>query len=146
MSTIPPDIYENVGELAADITNATLADDDALAASLYQRLRLYHDEQLAADRSHPFIIETLADYTDDPAQAIRHYEQALVMSRQMTSDEPTHTILIGIGEKLIELARCEQAEEFIRDGRAEALRRGDKDWIEIADRLLQKGEPNPESK
>ena len=37
MSTIPPDIYEHVGELAADITNATLADDHALAESLYQR-------------------------------------------------------------------------------------------------------------
>ena len=36
MSTIPPDIYEHVGELAADITNATLADDHALAESLYR--------------------------------------------------------------------------------------------------------------
>ena len=44
MSTIPPDIYEHVGEFAADITNAALAGDDALAASLYQRLQLYSDE------------------------------------------------------------------------------------------------------
>ena len=139
MSTIPPDIYEHVGELAADITNATLADDHALAEFLYQRLRLYHEEQLAAGRSHPFIIETLTDYTDDPAQALRYYEQALTMSRNMTSDEPTHTILIGIGEQLIESGRREQAEAFIRDGRAEALRRGDTDWIENADRLLQEG-------
>ena len=139
MSTIPPDIYERVGELAADITNATLADDHALAESLYQRLHLYHDEQLEAGRSHPFVIETLADYTDDPAQALCYYEQALAMSRHMASDEPTHTILIGIGQQLIELGRREQAEAFIRDGRAEALRRGDTDWIENADRLLQKG-------
>lgn len=139
MSTIPPDIYEHVGDFAADITNAALAGDDALAASLYQRLQLYSDGQLAAGRSHPFIIETLADYTADPAQAIRYYEQALAMSRHMTTDEPTHTILIGIGEQLIELGRREQAEAFIRDGRAEALRRGDSDWVENADRLLQTG-------
>jgi hypothetical protein len=67
MSTIPPEVYDRVGELAADITNATLADDHALAESLYQRLHLYHEQQLAAGRSHPFIIETLADYTADPA-------------------------------------------------------------------------------
>ena len=139
MSTIPPDIYERVGELAADMTNATLADDHALAESLYQRLHRYYEEQLEAGRSHPFIIETLADYTDDPAQALCYYEQALAMSRHMASDEPTHTILIGIGQQLIELGRREQAEAFIRDGRAESLRRGDTDWIENADRLLQEG-------
>ena len=139
MSTIPPDIYEHVIALAADITNATMADDEALSESLYEQLRLYHEEQLAIGRSHPFIIETLADYTDESAQAIRYYEQALAMSRHMTTDEPTHTILIGIGEQLIELGRREQAEAFIRDGRTEALRRGDTDWIENADKLLKEG-------
>ena len=116
MSTIPPDIFERVGDLAADITNATLADDHALAESLYQGLRLYQEERLAAGRSHPFIIETLADYTNDPTQALRYYEQALAMSRQMTSDEPTHTILISTGEQLIELGRREQAEAFVATG------------------------------
>ncbi|MEJ0088734.1 MAG: hypothetical protein WDM80_03130 [Limisphaerales bacterium] len=129
MSTIPPDVYELVGDLAAGMTNATLADDHALAASLYQRLVHYHEEQLAAGRSHPFIIETLADYTDDPAQAIRYYEQALAMSRQMTSDEPTHTILIALGEQLIAMGRRAQGEAFIRDGHAEALRRDESDLI-----------------
>jgi hypothetical protein len=137
MSTIPPDIYERVSELAADITNATLADDRALAESLYQRLHNYHKEQFAAGRSHPFIVETLADYTDDPAQAIHYYEQALAMSRHMTSDEPTHTILIGIGTHLIDMGQREQAEAFIRDARAEALRRGDTDSVEDADKLLE---------
>jgi tetratricopeptide (TPR) repeat protein len=140
MSTIPPDIYERISELAADVTNATLADDDALAASLYQRLLAYHEEQLAAGHSHPFLIETLADYTDDPAQAIRYYEQTFEMSQQMASDEPTQTILIGIGAQLIEMGRREQAEAFIRDGRAQAIRRGDSDSIEEADRLLHESE------
>ncbi|MCU0784720.1 MAG: hypothetical protein MUF81_11885 [Verrucomicrobia bacterium] len=66
ISTVPPDSYEHVGELAADITNATPADDHGLAESLYQRLHVYHEEQLAAGCSHPFLVETLADYTDDP--------------------------------------------------------------------------------
>lgn len=140
MSTIPPDVYEYVGDLAAGITNAGLVDDPALAELLYLQLQAYHEEQLAAGCSHPFIIETLADYTHDPAQAIGYYQQALTMSREMTSDEPTHTILIGIGERLIGMRQREQAEAFLRDGRAEAVRRGDTDWVQAADESLQKGE------
>jgi hypothetical protein len=55
----------------------------------------------------------------------------------MTSDEPTHTILIGIGTHLIDMGHREQAEAFIRDARAEALRRGDTDSVEDADKLLE---------
>lgn len=136
MSTIPSDLYDQVRELATEITNATMADDVALAESLYQRLLAFQEGQAAAGRSHPFLVETLADYTDDASQALRYYEQALAMSRQMASDEPTHTILIGIGTRLIELGQREQAEAFIRDGRAEAVRRSDLDAVNEADQLL----------
>ena len=71
MRTIPRDIYERVADLAAGITNATLADDSALAEALYQRLLLYHEERLTDGRSHPFILETLGDCTEDPEQALR---------------------------------------------------------------------------
>lgn len=139
MNTIPPDIYERVADLAAEITNATLADDHALSQSLYQQLLDFYTELSAANRCHPFVIETLADYTDDPTEALRYYEQALAMSRLMTSDEPTQTILIGIGAQLLQMGRREQAEAYLRDGRAEAVRREDSSWIDEADRLLQDG-------
>lgn len=138
MSSILPDIYAHVSHLAIEITNATVADDTALAESLYQRLHLYHEEQLANGRNHPFILETLADYTHDHAQAVRYYEQALTMSRRMTTDEPTHSILISIGERLLELDRPEQAEAFLHDGRAEALQRSQMDWVKQVDELLAK--------
>jgi hypothetical protein len=136
VNSIPPDIYERVSELALSITNATMADDDALCKSFYQQLLDYSSEQSLAGRSHPFLLETLADYTDDPAQALGFYKQALALSRHMTSDEPTQTILIGIGARLIELGRREQAEAYLRDGRAEAVKRTDTFGIEEADRLL----------
>ncbi|HEY1174491.1 MAG TPA: hypothetical protein VGH19_24210 [Verrucomicrobiae bacterium] len=138
MSSLPPDIYEHVSRLAMDITNATLADDSALADSLYQNLRLYHEEQLVNGRTHPFILETLADYTDDAAQAFHYYEEAIALSRRLPGDEPTHTILIAIGERLLELKRTEHAEAFLRDGRTEALRRNDLDAVKQAHELLTK--------
>jgi hypothetical protein len=135
MSSIPPDIYERVHELALGIVNASEAGDGVLHASCCQALRAYFDEQTASGRSHPFLTEAVADYTDDVAESVRLYELALQQSREFP-DEPTHTKMISLAEQLIELGRREQAEAYLRDGRAEAVRRGDASWIEDADRLL----------
>jgi hypothetical protein len=135
MSNIPPDIYERVRELALVMTNASEAGDDALQDSGYQSLLTYHEEQTRLGRSHPFLTEALADYTDDVATSARYYELALEQARAY-SDEPTHTKMISLAERLIELGQLERAEAYLRDGRAEAVRRADTFWIEDADRLL----------
>lgn len=36
MSEIPPEMYERVRDLALAMTNATMAEDEALAVSFYQ--------------------------------------------------------------------------------------------------------------
>ena len=136
MSSIPPDIYERVHELAVAIVNASGADDDALHDSLCQTLRAYYDEQASLGRSHPFLTEAIADYTDDATEAVRLYELSLEQARTFP-DEPTHTKMISLAQQFMELGRTEQAEAYLRDGRAEAVRRGDTFWIEDADRLLQ---------
>lgn len=135
MSNIPPDIYERVRELALAITNASEAGDTALQDSGYQSLLAYHEEQMHLGRSHPFLTEALADYTADVATSARYYELALEQARAY-SDEPTHTKMISLAERLIELGQLERAEAYLRDGRAEAVRRADTFWIEDADRLL----------
>ena len=136
MSTISPDIYERVHELALAIVNATEAGDDALEDSLCQTLRSYFEEQAISGRSHPFLTEAVADYTHDAAEAVCLYELALEQARAFP-DEPTHTKMISLAQRLIELGRGEQAEAYLRDGRAEAIRRKDADWIRDADTLLQ---------
>jgi hypothetical protein len=136
MSNIPRNIYERVHELALAITNASEAGDDALHDSRCQTLRAFYDEQASLGRSHPFLTEAMADYTDDAAEAVRLYELSLEQGRAFP-DEPTHTKMISLAEQLIELGRREQAEAYLRDGRAEAVRRRDTQWIEDADRLLQ---------
>ena len=136
MSTIPADIYERVRELALAITNASEAGDEALRDSGCQALRAYFDEQAQAGRFHPFLTEAMADYTYDGTEAVRLYELALQQALEFP-DESTHTKMISLAEQLIELGRTEHAEAFLRDGRAEAVRRGDMFWIEDADRLLR---------
>lgn len=136
MNNVPPDIYERVHELAVAIVNASGAGDDALNDSLCQTLRVYYEEQAKLGRSHPFLTEAMADYTDDAAEAARLYELSLEQARAFP-DEPTHTKMIALARQLIELGRIEQAEAYLRDGRAEAIRRGDTYWIKDANSLLQ---------
>lgn len=137
MSSIPPEMHEQVLDLAAQMTNAALAEDDPLCQSLYQGLLEYYNEQTAAEQGHPFLTETVADYTDDPAEALRYYRQALVQSQKMGSTEPTQTILLGIATKLIELGQREQAEAYLWEGQKEAIRRNDEFTIEEANHLLE---------
>ena len=135
MKNMPQDVYERVRELALAITNASEAGDDALYDSVCQVLRAYYDEQASSGRSHPFLTEAMADYTEDPAEAVRLYELALEQGRAFP-DEPTHTKMISLAHRLVELGRTEQAEAYLRDGRAEAIRRGDTFWIEEADGFI----------
>ena len=139
MSNIPPDIYERVRELALAMTNASEAADAALQDSAYQSSLAHHEEQTSLGRSHPFLTEALADYTDDVATSARYYELALEQARAY-SDEPTHTKMISLAERLIELGQFERAEACLREGRAEAVRCADVFWIQDADRLLHEVE------
>ena len=135
MNSIPPDIYDRVHELAVAMTNAVTANDEPLQNSLYATLLVFYEEQMQQGRSHPFLTEAVADYTDAPAVAIRYYELALEQARSFPS-EPRHTKMISLAENLIGLGRIEEAEAYLRDGRAEAVRRNDSFWVEDADRLL----------
>src|SRR5258705_11581981 len=135
MDNVPPDIYKRVHELGVAIVNATQAGDEVLRDAHMQALRAYYEEQISLGRSHPFVTEAMADYTEEATEAVRLYELALEQSRAVPY-EPTHTKMISLAERLIELGHREQAEAYLRDGRSEALRREDMFWIEEADRLL----------
>ncbi len=134
MRPIPKDVYDHVADLACGMTNATLAEDVALHDSLYEQLRAFCQDQAARGVLHPFVIESLADYTDDLQEALRLYRKALGLSEP---DEPRYTILISMAERLIEAGQPEQAEACLCEGRAEAEDRRDADYVAEADRMLR---------
>ena len=133
--TIPEDIYVRVHELALAIVNASAAGDEVLNASNCEALRAYFDDLSAAGRFHPFLTEAVADFTKDTARSVQLYRLALEQSKGFP-DEPTHTKMISLATQLILLGNCEQAEAFLRDGREEAVGRGDAFWIHEAERWL----------
>ena len=139
MSQIPPEMYERVRDLALAITNATLADDEAVADSLYGQLLAYSEEMQKAGTSHPFLVETLADYTDDDREALRIYQKALAMAHERREDDPTQTILVGMAKRWLEVGNDEQADACLGDASAEALSRNDSETLKEIDELRRRG-------
>lgn len=136
MSNIPPDLYERVLELALAITNSVLAGDEVLSNAHTLQLREYYEEQAGLGKSHPFLTETLADFTDDPTEAVRLYQLSIQQVPKFP-DEPIHTKQISLARTLIEAGKMEQAEAYLRDGREAAAHCKDAEWIATADSLLQ---------
>jgi tetratricopeptide (TPR) repeat protein len=134
MRPIPKEVYDRVAELACGMTNATFAEDGVLHGSLYRQLRAFYQAHARKGDLHPFIVESLADYTADRQEALRLYREALAISEP---DEPRHTILISMAERLIEVGQREQAEASLREARAEAEDRNDAYYVSEADKVLR---------
>jgi hypothetical protein len=121
-------------ELLLALTNARLADDEALHASLYQTLLERYEEEVASGRAHPSLTETVADYTEDPSESVRFYELALEQLRGFP-EEPTYSVRISLAERFIEVGRRREAESLLDGARADAERAQDAFWVEWADRV-----------
>jgi len=96
---------------------------------IVRRCAAYYDQQADFGRSHPFLTEAMADYTNDTPEAVRLYELSLEQAHAFPN-EPTHTKMISLAQQLMQLGRTEQAEAYLRDGREEAVCRGDTHWID----------------
>ena len=136
MNDIPHEVYERVHQLALDLTNARLAEDDVLGEVHFQALLAYHRELADSGHPHPFVTETLADHTEDPTEAVRLYQLAIAQSSAFPN-EPIHTKQIDLGQRLIEAGNTEHAEAYLREARARAVCCNDPEAIEEADGLLQ---------
>ncbi len=136
MRNIPPEMYDRVHELALSMVDATETGDAARHEALYQSLLKYHDEQTALGRSHPFLTEALADFTENLTASVHYFKLSLEQARWIPN-EPTYTKMISLAERSIQLGQFEMAEAYLRDGRAEAIRALEPDWIKNADDLLK---------
>jgi len=108
---IPPDIHERVADLAAEIVNAGQSGDRRTSWSLYEELRSYCEAVAAAGRDHPFLWETLADFTGDDQAAIALYQRALPLAVAAGANEYTASIHLALAERYSNLDATEAAHE-----------------------------------
>lgn len=130
-SNVPPDLYDRVSDLAVAITNASEFSDDAAYETGVGELRALFQEHARQGNPHPFLTETLADYTRDLKEAIALYRVALEQCVAF-DEEPTHTKHISLAERLVEAGEVEGAREHLALGREAARRAGDKEAIDHA--------------
>jgi hypothetical protein len=131
-----------VREIALEIVNASSAGDAVLQASLYEAFVDFYREMSAINRSHPFLTESLADFTDDDEEAARLYLLAIDQAETFP-EEYTHTKKFALARCLWTLGQPEQAEAYVRDARAEAARLDDQDCILECEDLLREIEAQP---
>ena len=130
-------INPRLDTLARLICEASGIDDSVLEQSRYQDLLSFYEEQVGLGFWHPRLAEAVAYFTAsrDAAAALPFYQLALEQARLL--DDDTYTVMIAMAETLFETGQTEQAEACLRDGRAEALRRGDHEYVQEADRVLR---------
>ena len=96
---IPPDIHARMVELTDAILNASEDGEEDNSASLYAQLHTYCDSIAAAGRDHPFLWETLADFTGDDHIAIEHYNHALMLANAVQAISYEASIHLALAER-----------------------------------------------
>lgn len=122
---IPPDIHERVADLAAEIVNAGQAGDNRSSWALYDELRNYCEAVASEGRDHPFLWETLADFTADDQAAIALYQRALPLAVAAGADEYSASIHLALAERYANLDAAQAAHDHALQ--ADAIARGTDD-------------------
>ncbi|MBK1790387.1 hypothetical protein [Persicirhabdus sediminis] len=140
VKSVPVEIYCRVLKVASHITEAIINDDKVMHQVHVQRLRSLYDEYIITNGgAHPFLIETIADFTEDLPEAVMWYQLAIKESAKYP-DEPVYTKQISAGERLIfcsNRSMHEQAAAFLTDGHRGALEEEDWEWIGRSGDLLE---------
>ena len=128
--------WDRITEISLSLTNASLANDEVLEASLLltflediDKLRVQHGE-------HPVLDETEADFLPDPWERIVKYRSAIRMAED--NSLPTMSIRVSLAgvylddfsdyrRALVELRRCEP--ELATGGRVDEDER--QHWEEL---------------
>lgn len=129
-------MYQQVRDLALEITNCTLRDDARGRRAAYAALEAYCAEQATAGRRHPFLVETLADFSPSRTKAMNLYRAALRLSRRM--GEQTHSVLLALGRLQLESGSIRSARRYLVAAHRDAAMRRHSDASE-AKRLLDAG-------
>jgi len=104
--------WQAVSEAGRKLVNATLADDAVLQEILREEFFTLLGELRSRHGEHPVLLETEADYLDDPLERKARYEAALRLAREHRL--PTFTICLFYAQLLLdEFGDVHQAAEIL---------------------------------
>ena len=116
--------WQEVRDLSHCIVNATLVNDVVLQAALFQDLTVLLERLRERYGEHPILLETAADFCDDPSLQLDLYRRAIRLAE--AHDLPTLTIRLSLASVLLqdfhdqteaarELMACESEVETAED-------------------------------
>lgn len=93
---LPQDVYDEVLRRSVVLTNLRLQHDENAQQEAYIALRAFCEDTARSGRDHPFLWETLADFSRDAREAIALYLRSLALAAQLAPegvDGSTHFAL-----------------------------------------------------
>jgi len=115
---IPDDMYEHVFALVSGMTSAAGDEDVKTYWRLYDELEAYCQAQ--TERDHPFLWETLADFTMDDQVALALYLKALAKAQLLGAADYEASILLSLAERHKDIGNMDLAYRYALEASAKA--------------------------
>jgi hypothetical protein len=109
MKTITKAAWDRVITKAADVANATQADDDLMERIHCEQMLGLLDELETEFGTQSRILDTRADYLDDPLERRSLYLKALELARRQRDQNEIDTVLQSLSELDDELSSVPDA-------------------------------------
>jgi hypothetical protein len=100
-----------VSEAARDVVNATFAEDAVLRSSLFAELRQVLAQLRGKYGQHPALLETEADFTNEPTERVALYENA----KELAEDQGLITYSIRLSLARVLLEELQEADRALRE-------------------------------
>ena len=135
MRKIAKPLLDEVFEVVDNIKRSPDGGNSQLKALYTAARRAIYARRQVLEAPHPFLTEAVADYSDDPEEAVLLYRLSIAQSSRHP-DEPTYTNRICMASRLVEPGDLSAAWSELILGRAEAERLQDAYYAGFADQLL----------
>ncbi|MCQ8877440.1 tetratricopeptide repeat protein [Pseudoalteromonas shioyasakiensis] len=129
-------LYKVVLNLAGELVDAAQRKDQKRFDRLYSQLNTLCLENENTPKDHPVQWETLADFTDEFADAVTLYEKALVKATAINAKDYMSSISYSLATMHIELGQTDAAITALENAKISANKIADKELKSEIDELL----------
>lgn len=109
---IDPALYDSANELAEALMTAAERDQHNKYFDLYSELERLCTKTKGTDKAHPYLLETLGDFTLDDEDAIDLYEEALDLCDALELPECRASIQLAIADRYLEMGDLSAAKNY----------------------------------
>jgi hypothetical protein len=130
-------LYKKVHQLAGNLMKAAVKEDRVTFTALFGELQSICDDNEQTDKDHPVQWETLADFTEDLAEAVSAYAKALVKAEAINSKDFMSSIAFSMATLQVELGLEGAAIESLQKAQVSANKIEDKELKTEITELLE---------